>query len=241
MTRDIRKKAPARKTSTRKALAKKASGGRGGVTPPPLRRRKAASRTRRWPRILRGMVATLLWGLILTTGVIGWFAWDMPDPEAVLARDVRQPAITLVARDGTPLLKVGDLYGTRVSLRGLPPYLPQALLATEDRRFYDHPGVDPVGVIRALVVNLRAGGVREGGSTLTQQLAKNLFLSPDRTIRRKVQEALLAFWLEARYGKDRILEIYLNRVYLGAGAYGVDAAARRPVHLRGTCSGQGIR
>jgi len=100
MTRDIRKKAPARKTSTRKALAKKASGGRGGVTPPPLRRRKAASRTRRWPRILRGMVATLLWGLILTTGVIGWFAWDMPDPEAVLARDVRQPAITLVARDG---------------------------------------------------------------------------------------------------------------------------------------------
>ena len=194
---------------------------------PALRRGGGSREPRRWPRILRGLVSLVIWGLVLGAGIIGWFAWDMPSPNTVLAQDNRQPAVTIVASDGASLMKVGDLYGVRVSLSDLPPYMPQALLATEDRRFYYHPGVDPIGVIRAIVSNLRAGGVREGGSTLTQQLAKNLFLSRDRTLRRKVQEALLAFWLEARYGKDKILEIYLNRIYLGAGAYGVDAAARR--------------
>lgn len=169
----------------------------------------------------------MIWGFVLSAAVVGWFAWDMPDPDEALARDVRRPGVTILATDGTPLLKVGDLYGTPVKLTDLPVHVPHALLATEDRRFYSHPGIDPIGIARALYTNIVAGGVRQGGSTLTQQLAKNLFLSRDRTIRRKVQEALLAFWLEARYGKDRILEIYLNRIYLGAGAYGVDAAARR--------------
>jgi penicillin-binding protein 1A len=109
----------------------------------------------------------------------------------------------------------------------LPKYLPQALIATEDRRFYSHFGIDPIGLARATYANLRAGHVVQGGSTLTQQLAKNVFLDRDRTLKRKVQELLLAFWLERKFSKDQILEMYLNRVYFGAGAYGVEAAAER--------------
>ena len=101
------------------------------------------------------------------------------------------------------------------------------MIATEDRRFYHHCGVDPIGLVRAAYANLRAGHVVQGGSTITQQLAKNLFLTPDRTLKRKIQEALLALWLEHKFTKDELLEIYLNRVYLGAGTYGVDAAAHR--------------
>jgi penicillin-binding protein 1A len=114
-----------------------------------------------------------------------------------------------------------------VRVRDLPPYVPRAFLAIEDRRFYDHPGVDVLGILRAGVRNLTAGGIREGGSTITQQLAKNLFLTRERTYRRKIQELLAALWLEHRFTKDQILGIYLNRVYFGAGAYGVDAAAQR--------------
>ena len=109
----------------------------------------------------------------------------------------------------------------------LPPYLVQAIVATEDRRFFDHGGFDPLALARAVIANVRAGRVRQGGSTLTQQLAKNIFLKPDRTLRRKVQELLLAFWLEANFSKEQIFTLYINRVYLGSGAYGVDAAARR--------------
>src|SRR5207248_10183750 len=105
--------------------------------------------------------------------------------------------------------------------------LPQAVIATEDRRFYSHFGVDPVGLLRAAVADFRARHVVQGGSTITQQLAKVLFLSPERSLARKVRETLLALWLERRFTKDQLLEIYLNRVYLGAGTYGVDAAAHR--------------
>ena len=109
----------------------------------------------------------------------------------------------------------------------MSPYLPQAVIATEDRRFYSHFGVDPIGLLRAAAADLAAGHVVEGGSTITQQLAKNLFLTPERSLARKIRETLLALWLEHRFTKDEILEIYLNRVYLGAGTYGVDAAAHR--------------
>ncbi|MDN3721260.1 transglycosylase domain-containing protein [Roseibium salinum] len=109
----------------------------------------------------------------------------------------------------------------------MPPYLPNAVVAIEDRRFRSHFGIDPIGLLRAVYTNVTSGRLVQGGSTLTQQLAKNLFLEPDRTLKRKIQELVLAFWLEAEYSKDEILEMYLNRVYLGAGSYGVDAAARR--------------
>ncbi len=105
--------------------------------------------------------------------------------------------------------------------------LPAAVLATEDRRFYSHYGIDPVGLLRALYVNLTSGNLVQGGSTITQQLAKNVFLTPERSLHRKGQELLLSFWLEHNFTKNEILELYLNRVYFGSGTYGVDAAARR--------------
>jgi penicillin-binding protein 1A len=132
----------------------------------------------------------------------------------------------MVAADGAPLARYGDLAGDPVDVRDLPPHLVHAVMAIEDRRFYSHFGIDPIGILRAFVANVRAGRTVQGGSTITQQLAKNLFLTPERTLRRKVQELLLALWLEANYSKDEILSAYLNRVYLGAGTYGVDAAAR---------------
>ena len=166
-----------------------------------------------------------VWGGVALVLLLLAFAWDLPNPDTLPAA-ARRPSVSLVAADGSLLATQGDLYGEVVRLRDLPAHLPAALLAVEDRRFRSHWGVDPIGLIRAALANWRAGEVVQGGSTLTQQLAKNLFLTPERSLRRKGQEALLALWLERRFTKDQLLEIYLNRVYLGAGAFGVDAAAR---------------
>jgi penicillin-binding protein 1A len=144
----------------------------------------------------------------------------------VALAQTRRPSVTLLAANGGVLATSGDLYGEAVRLRDLPRHLPEAFIAIEDRRFRSHFGIDPIGLARAAWANFSAGQVVQGGSTLTQQLAKNLFLTPERSFRRKVQEALLALWLEQRFTKDQLLEIYLNRVYLGAGVFGVDAAAR---------------
>jgi penicillin-binding protein 1A len=184
---------------------------------------------RSWPaRIISYGLALLVWGAVGVTGVVAWYAYDLPDIERLEeAAGKRAPTVTVQAADGTVLAHYGELYGVAVQLYELPPHLPHAVLAIEDRRFYEHAGVDPIGIARAIWTNLWAGTVRSGGSTISQQLAKNLFLSSDRTVRRKIQELLLAFWLEQRFGKDQILTIYLNRVYFGQGAYGVDAAARR--------------
>jgi len=168
-----------------------------------------------------------VWLAICGAALIAWFARDLPDIADLEKAMIRKPVVTVVAADGSVLARYGEVHGAAVRIRDLPPYLPRAFLAIEDRRFYDHPGVDVLGIVRAAMRNLTAGGVREGGSTITQQLAKNLFLTRERTIRRKIQETLLALWLEQRFTKDQILAIYLNRVYFGAGAYGVDAAAHR--------------
>ncbi len=191
-------------------------------------RQETAARRRRggWARLLGWLVVLGVWGGVALAAILLWFAWDLPRPEAAAFQATRRPSVTLLAADGSVLARQGDLYGHPVRLKELPPHLPAALLAVEDRRFYRHPGLDPVGLARAALANWRAGEVVQGGSTLTQQLAKNLFLTPERNLRRKAQEALLALWLERRFAKDQLLEIYLNRVYLGAGAYGVDAAAR---------------
>ena len=113
-----------------------------------------------------------------------------------------------------------------VPLEKIPPNVINAFIATEDQNFWRHPGVDPISIIRAAIVNYRAGKIVQGGSTITQQLAKNLFLSPQRTIERKIKEALLAIKIERTFPKEKILELYLNQIYLGSGAYGVEAAAR---------------
>jgi penicillin-binding protein 1A len=167
-----------------------------------------------------------IWGGVALSLAVGWYAYDLPEVTSI-AKTGRQPSITMVAADGSQIAAVGDVRGRTIGLDEVPPALRQALIAVEDRRFYEHFGVDPRGLARAMLANLRAGRIVQGGSTITQQLAKNLFLNPDRTIRRKVQELLLAFWLERQFTKDQILTLYLNRVYFGAGNYGVDAAARR--------------
>lgn len=167
----------------------------------------------------------MLWALLAGAGALLWFTWDMPSPDAALAA-TRRPSVTLMAGDGRVIATQGDLYGESLRLRDLPPHVPAAFIAIEDRRFYQHFGLDLVGLARAVYANLTHGRLVQGGSTITQQLAKNLFLTPARSLRRKIQEALLALWLERRFTKDELLEIYLNRVYLGAGAYGIDAAAR---------------
>jgi len=179
-----------------------------------------------WRRVGKWLATLCVWGLIAGLFVAGWIYTDLPDVEDSLAPS-RRPTVWVLAADGKEIAAVGDLYGIPVRLKDLPPALPQAVLATEDRRFYDHFGIDLIGLARAMFANVRAGRIVQGGSTITQQVAKNLFLSPERTYKRKLQEVMLALWLEHRFSKDQILELYLNRVYLGAGTYGVDAAARK--------------
>ncbi|MFP6747760.1 MAG: transglycosylase domain-containing protein, partial [Alphaproteobacteria bacterium] len=177
-------------------------------------------------RLVYWLVVLLVWGVIAAMGVIVWYAYDLPPVDKLSAIE-RKPSVTLLDHKGRKIAEFGDVYGLPVQLSQLPRHLPRAVVATEDRRFYSHFGVDPIGLARAMVVNIRAGRVVQGGSTISQQLAKNVFLTPQRTLKRKVQEFLLALWLEANFSKEQILTLYLNRVYLGAGAYGVDAAARR--------------
>ncbi|WES29585.1 transglycosylase domain-containing protein [Varunaivibrio sulfuroxidans] len=166
-----------------------------------------------------------VWSAIALLALVAYYAYDLPDVETAI-QATRKPVVRIFAADGSELARRGDKYGAPVHLRDLPPSLPQAVIATEDRRFYSHFGIDPVGLARAVVHDIMAGGIVQGGSTITQQAAKNLFLTRRRTLKRKVQELLLALWLEHKFTKDQILTIYLNRVYFGNGAYGVDAAAR---------------
>ena len=172
-----------------------------------------------------GMVLAL-WAIIAAVGSLIFVASTLP-PIQLLEVPKRPPTVEIVGLDGPALVSRGEMSGTDVPIRGLPPYLPKAFVAIEDRRFYSHFGVDPVGLLRATFANLLRRHVSQGGSTITQQLAKNLFLTQERTLWRKMQEVVLALWLERKLSKTEILELYLNRVYFGAGAYGVEAAAQR--------------
>lgn len=167
-----------------------------------------------------------LWGGIGFAGLLIYFAIKMP-PTTDWAIPDRPPNIKILDVRGELIANRGTTGGEAVALQDMAAYIPQAVIAIEDRRFYSHFGIDPIGLTRAVITNLTAGRAIQGGSTITQQLAKNLFLSPEKTLERKVQEVMLALWLEHKYSKDQILEMYLNRVYLGSGAYGVDAASRR--------------
>ncbi len=193
---------------------------RNGSRPNGSRRGAAAWFLARWSLV--GAIWTGFFALLF----LAWCAYDLPGPER-LNELKRRPSVTLLASDGSLIASYGDLFGDNVRLADLPPYLPAAVLATEDRRFYDHFGLDLRGIARAIYVNFTEGELVQGGSTVTQQVAKNLFLTPERSLHRKGQEMLLALWLERTFTKDEILELYLNRVYFGAGTYGVDAAARK--------------
>jgi penicillin-binding protein 1A len=167
-----------------------------------------------------------IWGAIGGGALAVYYGSQLP-PIDQLAVPKRPPNIAILSMDGELLANRGDTGGAAIRISDLPPYLPKAFIAIEDRRFYAHWGVDPLGVARALLRNVSGRGGMQGGSTLTQQLAKNLFLTQERTLSRKIQEAILALWLEHKYSKDQILELYLNRVYFGSGAYGVEAASER--------------
>ncbi len=205
------------------------SSARGSVPLRVYRRRLSAKMRRRlafFGRMGRRLAVAAGVAFVALLGVFGFFALDMPTLESIRAQ-TKTSSITVLDASGNLIGSTGVLFGAPVRLDDVSPHLPKAVLAAEDRRFYHHVGVDPVGLSRALIANARSGRIVQGGSTISQQLAKNLFLTPERTIKRKIQEVMLALWLEVNFTKDEILTLYLNRVYFGAGAYGVEAASRQ--------------
>jgi penicillin-binding protein 1A len=203
--RHRRNDAPAKKPRGRK-------GGGGG--------RSTAGRVIYWGAVLA------LWAVIAAIGTVIWIGIHLP-PIQSLEIPKRPPSVLILGANGATLATRGDMGGAEVPLRELPDYVPQAFVAIEDHRFYSHHGIDPFGILRAAVRDVLHRGAAQGGSTITQQLAKNLFLTQERTVSRKLQEAVLALWLEHKFSKAQILELYLNRVYFGSGAYGVEGAAQR--------------
>ncbi len=197
--------------------------------PPAKAARAARKRRGGFFGFVRGAVywglVLAIWGGIAAACIIGYYGVKLPSMES-WAVPKRPPNARIVSVDGELVANRG-VGGEAMRLDEMSPWIPQAVIAIEDRRFRYHFGVDPFGLARAVTMNAVAGRTVQGGSTLTQQLAKNLFLEPERTLERKIQEALLALWLETKFSKDELLELYLNRVYFGSGAYGVDAAARR--------------
>lgn len=197
-------------------------------------RRPARGRDERPRRKRRGFFGAIfywcavasVWCAIGLAGLIGYYALKLP-PIDQLSVPKRPPNIAILAADGTLMANRGETGGRNIAIGELPPHVPKAFIAIEDKRFNDHFGLDLVGLGRAVYRNLTSGKLEQGGSTLTQQLAKNIFLTQERSFSRKAQEAILALWLERNYSKDQILELYLNRVYFGSGAYGIEAAAQR--------------
>jgi penicillin-binding protein 1A len=203
-----------------------------GDKPPPRRRkRKSARKAKRARRSIFGRL--IYWSLVLALwlgiGGVATVAWTGAHLPAIQSLEIpkRPPSIQIVDVQGRSLAMRGDTGGEVIPLKDLPSYVPKAFVAIEDRRFYGHYGVDPWGIARAGLANVLHRGISQGGSTITQQLAKNLFLTQERTIHRKLQEALLALWLERKFSKTQILELYLNRVYFGSGAYGIEQASQR--------------
>jgi penicillin-binding protein 1A len=179
---------------------------------------------RRLRRLVLGIAVALVGGMTAVSGALLWALLGLPVDKP--ANEPQKPTLLLEAANGEPLGRVGSLRVANAPLPDFPPILIKAVLSTEDRRFYDNIGVDPLGVLRAAFANRAAGGIVQGGSTITQQLVKLQYLDDDRSYIRKLREALMAVWLGAHLSKDQILTRYLNRVYLGDGAFGMAAAAR---------------
>ena len=195
------------------------------------KRKKSRKRARHSARTVIGRAAywcavLALWAGIGGVATLVWVGAHLP-PLQLLEIPKRPPSIEIVDLHGQPLARRGDKAGAPLALKEMPAYVPRAFVAIEDRRFYHNFGIDPYGIMRAAMANILHMGVSQGGSTITQQLAKNLFLTQERTIHRKLQEVLLALWLDHKFSKDKILALYLNRVYFGSGAYGIEQAAQR--------------
>lgn len=176
-------------------------------------------------RLLKWLFVLGVWAAIALGGVLAWYARELPEL-IENPKFKKEVSITVLANDGSVIGRYGDLKGNSLSIQDVPVHLLDAVVSVEDRRFYHHFGIDPIGLSRAIFVNVTRKDRIQGGSTITQQLAKNLFLTQEKTYKRKIQEALLALWLEKELTKDEILMAYLNRVYMGAGTYGIEAATR---------------
>jgi penicillin-binding protein 1A len=196
---------------------------RSGGRPPAERESHPAKRRATWPYVLAMLGA---WGAIFGGLFLSHFLSNLPDVHNLMIAGPSRD-ITILDDHGRLIARRGLTQGAMVRVEDLPAYVPNAFIAIEDRRFRQHLGIDPIGMARAAVQNMLTGHVVQGGSTLTQQLAKNLFLSPSRNFERKAQEAVLALYLESRYSKNQILTLYLNRVYFGAGAFGIEAASEK--------------
>lgn len=235
LLKKIRKKLrPKRKTTkkrgtpaleSRSAAPKRSGGGEGKHYPSygsgvKKKRKKKPSWWKIW--LLRGMAA----GVALLVVLYTWFSWGLPDISN-LNTSTKAPSILIKTESGDIIGSFGDVYGDYLHFEEFPRSLVDAVVATEDRNYYQHFGIDPLGLARATFVNVKAGHVVQGGSTITQQVAKNVFLTSERSFTRKIKEMLLALKLERKFSKKEIMSIYLNRVYLGAGSYGVDAASKR--------------
>ena len=215
----VAKPSATRSASRRKGNGKKAkAGGRGGT--------RRGGFVGAFRSLFYWCFVLAIWGGIGIAGVVAYYGARMPSASTWAVPD-RSPNVKIVSVSNAVMANRGATGGEALLLGDMSPYIPEAVISIEDRRFYSHFGIDPVGLARAMVTNVFAGHMVQGGSTLTQQLAKNLFLSPERTLERKVQEVLLSLWLEHKFTKDQILEMYLNRVYFGSGSYGVEAASRR--------------
>jgi penicillin-binding protein 1A len=179
-----------------------------------------------WMRVVYVLAILAVWAAIALVATVLVFSQGLPDISRLYTIQ-RQPSINYLDRSGALITVRGSQYAPPVKIDEMPPYVPAAFVAIEDRRFYHHLGFDMIGIMRAVVADLRRGHAAEGASTITQQLARNLFLTPDQTIKRKIQEVILAVELEHKFSKKEILALYMNRVYFGAGAYGIEAAAQR--------------
>ncbi len=174
---------------------------------------------------LKWALVCVIWLSIIIGSVIAYYSYTMPNLDKVF-NQAKTPVVKVIDRNGNLIGRFGQLYGKNISYNNLPKDLIDAVTSTEDRRFFSHHGIDFIGLARASYANYKAKRIVQGGSTITQQLAKITFLTPDRTFRRKLQELFIAFYLEYKFTKRQIFSMYMNRVYLGAGNYGVDAAAK---------------
>ena len=194
-----------------------------GFTAPARQKKPKPRRSWLW-RLFGFLFVVGFWSAVAGT-IAFTFIWFSLDQRGLLQIPKREPGIMVLASNGTALAEEGSFFGDAAKINQLPDYVPNAVIAIEDHRFRQHHGIDPVGLARAMSRNVMAGHFVQGGSTLTQQLAKNLFLTQEKTLTRKAQEAVLAIWLESKFTKDEILQLYLNRVYFGEGATGIEQAA----------------
>lgn len=224
MTTTVKKNIKLEAQVKRSPVKKKSSGAKTTAKKRPIRRKKrSVKKGWKWRLFKRACLLAII-GFLALIGYVFYCYVTMPDIQKAVSR-TREPSTVIMAQNGNDIAKFGNVYARVIVPDRLPENLTDAVVATEDRRFYQHFGFDVWGFCRAMATNIFHRRYAQGASTITQQVAKNIFLTQGKTIRRKVQELLLAFWLENKLSKNQIMALYLNRVYFGSGLYGADAAA----------------